>query len=150
MKLSELFERCPFDAIVPHLLRIYPEHETQLPYYREAYDILRHMLPRETDEMIWVGWCEDDVEFGVERYLYIGHCEGDYWDRNLGKQLAIDDDVTISDEELAAHCLWSLTYYGYTPPGDHSSFDHGPATATSSSPTSWNTSSSRTIFVGRT
>lgn len=126
MRLCELFERCPFDAIVPHLLRIYPEHETQLPYYREAYDILRHTPPRETDEMIWVGWCDADVEFGGERYLHIGHCEGDYWERNLGKQFAIDDDVTISDEELAAHCLWSLTYYGYTPPGDRSYSDSKP------------------------
>lgn len=125
MKLCELFERCAFDAIVPHLLRIDPEHELQLPYYREAYDILRHTPPRETDETIPVEWCDDDVAFGGERYLHIGNCEGDYWDCNLGKRLAVAGDVALPDEELAAHCLWSLTFYGYTP-DDRDYFDREP------------------------
>jgi len=125
MKLCELFERCAFDAIVPHLLRIYPEHGTQLPYYREAYDILRHTPPRETDETIPIEWCDDDVAFGGERYIHIGNCEGDYWDSNLGKRLAVAGDVALSDEELAAHCLWSLTFYGYTP-DDRDYFDRKP------------------------
>lgn len=125
MKLCELFERCAFDAIVPHLLRIYPEHETQLPYYREAYDILRHTQPRETDETIPVEWCDDDVVFGGERYLHIGNCEGDFWNSNLGKRLALAGDVSISDEEMAARCLWSLTSYGFTPDG-RGYFDREP------------------------
>jgi len=34
-------------------------------------------------------------------------------------------DVALSDEELAAHCLWSLTFYGFTPDG-RGYFDREP------------------------
>lgn len=86
---------------------------------------MRHTPPREIDETIPVEWCDDDAEFGGERYIHIGNCEGDYWNCNLGKQLAIDNDVMISYEELAARCLWSLTFYGFTP-DDRDHFDREP------------------------
>ena len=43
MKLHELLERTPFDAIAPHIVRIFPEQTSQLPHYKEVYDILLHI-----------------------------------------------------------------------------------------------------------
>lgn len=122
MLLGELFGRCAFEEIVPHILRVYPEHESQLPYYKEAFDILRHMEYAENGATIPVEWVREEDE---EPYILIDDCEGDYWESNLGKRLEIADDVHLSDAELAARCLWSLTFYGFSP-DDRSYFDRKP------------------------
>lgn len=81
MRLYKLLIFCPFDTIVPHILRIYPGHRTQLLYYKETNDILCHMKHTDNDSTISVEWDkEDDIP-----YILIGNCEGDLWEPNLGK-----------------------------------------------------------------
>ena len=115
MKLHELLERTPFDAIAPHIVRIFPEQTSQLPHYKEAYDILRHTSPAQTNEQIIVRWCRVDEEYGEEPYISVGNCEGDFWESNLGKEVVVAEDVKLSNEELAAHVMWSITFYGFAP-----------------------------------
>ena len=69
MKLHELLELTPFDAIAPHIVRIFPEQTSQLPHYKEAYDVLRHTSPAQTNEQIIVRWCRIDEEYGEEPYM---------------------------------------------------------------------------------
>lgn len=123
MRLRELLCGCDFDDIVPHILRIYPEHKTQLPWYKEAYDILCYMEYTENNGIISVEWIKDNIE--GDSYIDIGNCERDFWESNLGKQLEIADNVNIPNAELAARCLWTLTFYGYSP-DDCSYFDNAP------------------------
>lgn len=122
MRLRELLCACDFDDIVPHILRVYPEHASQIPWYREAYDILCHMKYKENDGTISVEWvnCTDE-----EPYIQIGNGEGDLWESNLGKHLEIADNVHVSHVELAARCLWSITFYGYSP-NDCGYWGHAP------------------------
>ena len=122
MRLRELLCACDFDDIVPHILRVYPEHASQIPWYREAYDILCHMKYKEYDGTISVEWvnCTDE-----EPYIQIGNSEGDLWESNLGKHLEIADNVHVSHVELAARCLWSITFYGYSP-NDCGYWGHAP------------------------
>lgn len=113
MKLHELLERTPFDAIAPHIVRIFPEQTSQLPHYKEAYDILLHTSPAQTEEQICVRWCRVNEEYGEEPYISVGNCEGDFWESNLGKEVVVAEDVKLSNEELAAHIMWSITFYGF-------------------------------------
>ena len=122
MLLGDLIQSVTFEQIVPHILREYPEHKSQIPYYKEAFDILRHMEYAENGATIPVEWVREEDE---EPYIHIGNCEGDYWESNLGKRLEIAGDVHLSDAELAARCMWSLTFYGYSP-DDNSYFDREP------------------------
>ena len=116
MKLKELLQKVSFDDMVPHILAWEPEHTTQIPYYKEAYDILLHTEAAETDEQITVEWVRDEEELcGEEPYIHIGNCEGDYWATNLGKKIVLGEGVELSDAELAGRCMWSLTFYGYHP-----------------------------------
>ena len=115
MLLGDLIQSVTFEQIVPHILREYPEHKSQIPYYKEAFDILRHMEYAENSATIPVEWVREEDE---EPYIHIGNCEGDYWESNLGKRLEIAGDVHLSDAELAARCMWSLTFYGYSPDDD--------------------------------
>ena len=104
-----------FEQIVPHIVRVFPEQKSQIPYYKEAFDILRHMEYAENGETIPVEWVREEDE---EPYIHIDNCEGDYWESNLGKRLEIATDVQLSDAELAARCLWSLTFYQFSPDDD--------------------------------
>ena len=115
MKLHELLERTPFDAIAPHIVRIFPEQTSQLPHYKEAYDILLPPSPAQTEEQICIRWCRVDEEYGEDPYISVGICEGDFWATNLGKEVVVAEDVKLSNEELAAHIMWSITFYGFTP-----------------------------------
>ena len=120
MKLKELLQKVSFDDIVPHIIAFEPEHVTQIPYYKEAYDILMHTEAAETDEQITVEWVRDEDELcGEEPYVHIGNCEGDLWTTNLGKKIVLGDGVELSDAELAGRCMWSLTFYGYRPEDDY-------------------------------
>ena len=140
MKLKELLARCDFDSIVPHLLRIYPRHATQLPWYKEAYDILRHTESVDNDGTIRIACCNDDVKYGGEPYIHINNCEGQSWEGCLGAQLDVADDVHIADAELAARCLWSLTFYGFRP-------DELREIPMKSRPNGWKTHSSETMHA---
>ena len=73
--------------------------------------------------IISVEWVKDNIE--RDSNIHIGNCKGDFWESNLGKQLRIADNVNISNAELTARCLWSLTFYGYSP-DDRSYFDNAP------------------------
>ena len=41
--------------------------------------------------------------------------EGAGWRNCLGNTIKRSKDLHCTDTELAAHCLWHLTFYGYTP-----------------------------------
>jgi len=125
MKLKELLQKVSFDSIIPHIIAWEPEHITQIPYYKEAYDILLHTEAEQTEESITVEWVWDEAELGDEKpYTHIYNCEGDYWATNLGKELVLGDNVVMSNEELAGRCMWSLTFYGYRSGKD--CFDESP------------------------
>ena len=125
MKLKELLQKVSFDEMVPHIIAFEPEHVTQIPYYKEAYDILMHTETAEIDKQITVEWVRDEDELcGEEPYIHIGNCEGDRWTTNLGKEIVLGEGVEMSDAELAGRCMWSLTFYGYRPEDDY--FDRDP------------------------
>lgn len=125
MKLKELLQKVSFDSIIPHIIAWEPEHITQIPYYKEAYDILLHTKAGQTDKIIAVEWVQDKEELGDEEpYIHIHNCEGDYWTTNLGKEIVLGENVVMSDAELAGRCMWSLTFYGYRPEDNY--FDKSP------------------------
>ena len=110
MKLKELLETVEFEDMIEPLVSFDPKAGECLDAYKEAFDILRHTEAKETDRVISVEWVE--LSSG-ERYIKPRHCEGDWWDRNLGKEIVVAENVNISMEDVAARILWSLTFYGF-------------------------------------
>ena len=124
MKLKELLQKVSFDDIIPHIIAWDPEEITQISYYKEAYDILLHTEPTQSNEVIAVEWELDEEELcGEAPYIHISNCEGDDWTNNLGKELVLGKGVEMSDEELAGRCMWSLCYW-HRPAADY--FNHKP------------------------
>jgi len=118
MTLKELFERCNFNEIAPFIVKIYPEHKHMLPDYKMAFDILRNMTPEINSDHnikdIEISLCRDEQDES-EPYISVYSCEGDYWQSSLAKEIVVSDDLHLSDNEIAAHLLWSITFYGFSP-----------------------------------
>ena len=110
MKVFELFNRIEFVSIIPELVKFDHQSKQCLDAYKEAYDILRGMTPQDTDETMPVEWMKP---MGQEPYIKVRNCEGDFWEKNLGKEIVIGKGVSLSEVELAARILWSLTFYGF-------------------------------------
>ena len=113
MTLKELLNSCDFKEIAPFIVKNYPEHEYMLTDYKMAFDILRNMKPEINPDHnikeIKIEWGYD----GSKKYISVYSCEGDYWQSSLAKEIMVSDELTLSDHEIAAHCLWSLTFYGF-------------------------------------
>lgn len=108
MTIIELLQKTEFDRVMDCIARRYPKQASMRPFYREAWDIILHTEPTITDDPIRVRAIEGGLPFSID-------LEGWKWEKVVGCELELDDDVKCSDEELAAQCLWHLTFYGFTP-----------------------------------
>ena len=124
MKFKELLQKVSFDDIVPKLERLdmnpWNSEKQLIPYYKETYDILQHMQAEETNAQVRFEWERDEEELcGQKPYIYIDpredDFESDYWPTNLGKEIVLGEDVELSNEEIAALCLFHITMYGFSP-----------------------------------
>ena len=119
MTLKELLDKVDFDSIVPYIEKTEGKHLDSIYGYREAYDILRYMKPTENFKgearVEWSGREYDDQWIGVF------HLDGDYWEDALAKEISIGENVDLPIEEIAAKCLWEITFYGFTP--EHEGFE---------------------------
>jgi len=128
MKLKELFDKYTFDEILPYLKAMEPEREDSMYQFREALDLLKRMEPSKKDwGEVHITWYEDEYE--AERYISVSHLEDDRWDVGLAKEVVVDKGVHLEEEDIAAHCLWSITFWGFEDepdPEDGGPFDYPP------------------------
>ncbi|MBO5593241.1 MAG: hypothetical protein J5931_01415 [Prevotella sp.] len=112
MNLKELFEKHTFDEILPYLKAIDPEKEDSMYQFREAFDLLRHIEPSKEDcGEVRIEWSDDEEE--ADRFVTVNHLAGDTWDVALAKEVVLADDLYLCKEDMAAHCLWEITFWGF-------------------------------------
>ena len=112
MKLKELFDKYTFDEILPYLRKIEPEKEDSMYQFREAFYLLRHMEPSKEDcGKVRIEWSDDEDE--TERYISVHPLEGKRWDVGLAKEVVVADELKLDEKEIAARCLWSITFWGF-------------------------------------
>ncbi|MDL2281495.1 hypothetical protein LJC44_00065 [Parabacteroides sp. OttesenSCG-928-G06] len=112
MKLKELLLACEFKDTIPHIIEYDPKQEGMISDYKNIYEILCHTEAVDSDEFIEISWHEADYP-GSEPYIYVGNCEGNFWNKNLGKEVIVRDNLNLTNEQIVAYCLWSLTFYGF-------------------------------------
>ena len=127
MKFKELLQKVPFEEIARGLEHYFRNlgykkgkiKKSFIPGCREAYDILMQLPVEQTDRK--VQFCLDHERAeryeGAEIYmnLYEDNFETCPWPINLGKDIVLDEGIDISAAELAARCLFHITFYGFTP-----------------------------------
>lgn len=120
MTLKELLNKVDFDSLAPFIEKSEGRHLDSIYAYREAYDILRYMKPSENFKgEARVEWSGE--EYGDEQWIGVFHLDGDYWEDALAKEIVIGENVDLPIEEIAAKCLWEITFYGFTP--EHEGFE---------------------------
>ena len=120
MTLKELLSKVDFDSLAPFIEKAEGKHLDSIYGYREAFDTLRYMKPSENFKgEARVEWSGE--EYGDEQWIGVFHLDGDYWEDALAKEIVIGKNVDLSIEEIAAKCLWEITFYGFTP--EHEGFE---------------------------
>lgn len=115
MTLKELIMKVDFDSLRPYLEKYEPEHLDNIYAFREAYDILQSMeLVTGFKGEIHVEWSGGEFE-GEEKWISVGPMHDSSWEEDLAKEIVVADDVRLSPAELAMHCLWEITYWGFSP-----------------------------------
>lgn len=115
MTLKELLTQVGFDELLPHLKKREPKHLDNMYAFREAYDILQSMKPdTEFKGEIHVEWSGGVFEC-EEKWIRVEPMHDSSWEEDLAKEIVIADDVHLSPAELAMHCLWEITYWGFSP-----------------------------------
>lgn len=126
MTVKQLLDSLTFDEIAPYITKRYEgckDAESVLASFKQHYDYLRHLVP--TDQNLierkeaCISYYKD--EDGV--YLDAYPLEGDLWEDSLSKELVIEEDVKEGNAEIAACCLWHMSFYGYLPYQRRECFD---------------------------
>ncbi len=117
MKLKELLGRYEFNEIVGDLIEIDRENVPgSLAAFKEAFDDLRRMTPQDAAGekiKVRIEVETDDEGKEVERHCDAFGCAGDFWERDIDKEVVIEDD--IPEMRALAQILWEITFWGFTP-----------------------------------
>ena len=108
MTVKELIMKVGFDDLLPYLKEIIVGHFDNIYAFREAYDMLRNMQP--SPEFVGKVWIEQE-----EDWISIQSLDADFWENELAKELVLPRNTTLSKEKIAAHCIYDITFYGFSP-----------------------------------
>ena len=119
----ELATRHTWEEVGPVLLRLYPNQQSSLMGYEKVLAQLRTIEPIASDWHIVVEWVED--WFGGKPYVHvIGRKQDDDqnwgldftdWAEWLGMEVEPKSFETFPGVEILAHCLFEMTWFGFTP-----------------------------------
>ena len=108
MTVKDLIMEVKFDDLLPYLKEIIVGHFDNIYDFREAYDMLRNMQP--SPEFVGKVWIEQE-----EDWISIQSLDADFWENELAKELVLPRNTTLSKEKIAAHCIYDITFYGFSP-----------------------------------
>jgi hypothetical protein len=140
MNFHELVHKYKWDDVWPALLRLYPDQEKSAEGYQRAFETLQALAPVETKMRIWIeavtevdtgehyaavsgkdGTLKKDSTPGVFKDDDVGNQEESFgiefvdWDEWLGMEIAPETLSSYSELDILGHCLWEMTFYGYSP-----------------------------------
>ncbi len=126
MTLSELLHSVSFDEIMPFIGK-YHGDENCMAGYKIHYDILCNTTPQmdeDSEKQVTISYYEpNEKEKNLPSVLLDASLlEGDLWEVSLAKELVIAPNVTATNAEIAACCIYHTSYYGFTEKDLHETF----------------------------
>lgn len=121
---KDIVRSCAFKKVKDALLKHYPDQKKNIKGYKYVFETLRLMRPRDSKEEMII----DIRRVGRGRNAYFdvsGMCkengkEQSYgieytpWSKWLGYEINKKVLKKMTKEEIAAHCLWEMTFAGFT------------------------------------
>ena len=142
MKLNRLVATQSWEEVWAALLRLYPDQEKGIEGYRYVFETLNTLTPAETIMRICIEAVVDedtgDTYHDVsgkdgtlhkeqidvpeqfrqgdrgEQEVSWASNSGD-WAEWLGMEIDPDTLTRYAEPDIIAHCLWEMTFFGYTP-----------------------------------
>jgi hypothetical protein len=114
-KLKVLVASCKFDDILPCLKKLLADEYPMLSHYKEAFDLLMHTEARPKAAKSIVISAVPVRKNSDEKEIIVENCVGDTWERCLARNVEVAPDLTLTKEEVVAHCLLALTEIGFSP-----------------------------------
>jgi hypothetical protein len=139
MKFKDLIDKYAWDDAQAALLRLYPDEEKSIEGYQQVYEALRSLSPAETKMRICIESVTSDLD--GETYVDVSGKDGrtrreaspevDWddeqgnkeesfgiefsdWAEWLGMEIDAETAPRYSELEIIGHCLWEMTFFGYT------------------------------------
>lgn len=114
MILKDIISKYTFNDIFAELSGMMPELSRRRSQLEEAYDFLISQTPVESKKKITYMLIDaqdsDDCFVGAE-----DRCFEAQWNVNLGKEVIIDDDVEISQFEIAVNSFFCILLIAFPP-----------------------------------
>gem|GEM_PF-1517002 len=128
MTIKQLLNTYSDDTILEELLRVYPDQKVNLKGYNKALKQLRKTEPLPSSTVINLSTVKDEdeehtsisiIEKGSSERLSASFIP---WNEFIGMKITKDGKNTLSKLtpkltpklEILVHCLWEMTWYGYT------------------------------------
>jgi len=124
MTFKEIIETCTFEEVLPTLLQMSSEHEDAMVDYRMVFDDLRLRKAEPSDIKISLGGNGHFIGVSCISPKISSYCAFCYpWNESLGMEVCQEENIHLSNAEIVAHCLWQMTYYGFSEKEIHETFD---------------------------
>ena len=119
----DLIQACSFGNVKKSLLTLYPDQKRNITGYQYVFETLRHMRYRKNKEEMAIRI--EKVGQGKNQYSDVSgiRAEGDHqsyalefasWAKWLGYEVEQATLKKMPKEEIVAHCLWEITFFGFT------------------------------------
>ena len=122
MTLKELLKTTPWQDIAITLVTAYPNQRKLLKGYQIVFETLKLMAPKDSDLTLHVVYDDSDSEDGGHDVYGIKADKPDErwgllfvsWAEWLGMELAPATISTCTSGQIAALCLFEMTFFGFT------------------------------------
>ena len=121
---KDVVRACIFKDVEESLLRLYPDQKKAINKYKHVFQTLRFLRPRYNNKGMFLdiskvgrgkkayfsvsGVC---TEKGIKQSYAIEYMPWSEW---LGCEVDKQVFKKMPKEEIAAHCLWEMTFMGFT------------------------------------
>lgn len=127
MKLLDLIQKHPWEEIQTALVRLYPDHESELEGYQTVYQKLKTLQVLPSDRLLHLElvYSEHSGEYQLEIKHLSPNKPGEDagpllsleftpWAKWLGMEITAESLERFSAYDLIAHCLYEMTFFGFT------------------------------------
>lgn len=112
MTLKELFLSVDFDHVWPIIQTIVgTDMAGNAGRFKQAFDEIR-LIKTEPEDRPKIIKLYKEQENGYE-YIFVANCDDHYRRVLAGRHISVESELNLSADELAAHCLWEMSYYGF-------------------------------------
>ncbi len=110
MTFKELLDKYQFEEIVPEIRTVWAHND--ISGFKMAFDCLKALTPKPSEDIVDITIAGDESD----PYIRVMGLSEDHWENGLSKPIYINRlaDINLSEKMLLAHCLWEITYYGFT------------------------------------